>query len=101
MHAYISEKPNLTINCSSSITVNAGDDVTCLCEGKSAYPPADVTWYKNGVKIGDPKKKENVLALRSVDRNDNGTYACVVQNHKFKEKSSIQVLFYGIGMHKI
>ena len=42
LRAYISEKPNVTINCSSSIAVNVNDDVTCLCKRKGGYPPSNV-----------------------------------------------------------
>ena len=75
--------------------MNVGDEVTCLCEGKGGYPPANVTWYKNDVQIGDTKKEENVLALSNVDRDDNGTYVCVGQSHAFKSSISIEVLCYG------
>ncbi|XP_028407333.1 deleted in malignant brain tumors 1 protein-like [Dendronephthya gigantea] len=88
------EKPNIAINCSSAITVIVGDDVTCLCEGKNGYPPADVTWYKNNVQIGDTKKEKNVLALRNVDRTDRGTYVCELKSFTFSTKNSIQVIFY-------
>ena len=95
LHAYFSEKPNVTINCSTPVTVNVGDDVTCLCEGKGGYPPADVTWYKNEIQIGNTKKKENVLTLSNINKTDSGTYVCVGKSHYLIDKSSIEVLFNG------
>ncbi|XP_028407337.1 scavenger receptor cysteine-rich type 1 protein M130-like [Dendronephthya gigantea] len=89
------EKPNLTINCSSPVTVNNGDKVICLCEGKNGYPPADVTWYKNDVQIGETKKKKNVLTLSNINRNVGGTYVCVGKSDYLTDKKSIEVLFNG------
>ena len=95
IHSFVSEKPNVTINCSNSITVSVGDDVVCLCEGKGGYPPADVTWYKNDVQIGGTRKEENILTLSNVDRNNNGTYVCIGKSYTFTNKASIEVLCYG------
>ena len=89
------EKPNVTVNCSSLIAVNVGDDVTCLCEGKGGKPPANVTWYKDGVKIGDTEKREIVLTLRNVDEKDRGTYKCVGKSHTLVDEKSLEVIFYG------
>ncbi|XP_028407325.1 deleted in malignant brain tumors 1 protein-like isoform X2 [Dendronephthya gigantea] len=87
------EKPNVTINCSSPIIVNIGDSVTCLCEGKNGYPPADVTWYKNDIQIGDTKKKENVLTLKNINERNSGTYVCVGKSNSLARRNSIEVVF--------
>ena len=95
IHTFVSEKPNVTVNCSSLITVSIGDDVACLCEGKGGYPPADVTWYKNDVQIGDMEKEQNVLTLNDFSRADSGTYLCIGKSHTFTKVNSIEVLVYG------
>ncbi|XP_028407294.1 deleted in malignant brain tumors 1 protein-like [Dendronephthya gigantea] len=92
------EKPNVTINCSSPIIVNIGDSVTCLCEGKNGYPPADVTWYKNDTQIGDTKKKENVLTLNIINTTNGGTYVCVGKSDSLAGRNSIEVLFSAVNV---
>ena len=57
----------MTLSCSSPITVNEGDNVTCVCTGKGGNPPANVTWYdKVGVQIGGAGKEEQTLTLSNV-----------------------------------
>ncbi|XP_028407291.1 deleted in malignant brain tumors 1 protein-like [Dendronephthya gigantea] len=87
------ERPNVTVNCSSFIAVNLGDDITCLCEGKGGKPPANVTWYKDGVQFGDTEQEQNVLNLSNVSETDNGTYTCVGKSHTLTDEKSIEVDF--------
>ncbi len=74
-------KPNVTIICSSPFIVGEGDNVTCVCRGKGGNPPANVTWFKDGVQIGKTGKEEQKLTLSNVSRAENGTYKCVAQSH--------------------
>ena len=77
------------------MAVNVGDDVTCLCEGKGGKPPANVTWYKDGVQIGDTEKEDIALTLRNVDKKDGGTYNCVANSYTLANERSINLIFYG------
>ena len=78
---YISEKPTVTFSCSSPITVIEGYDVTCVCRGEGGRPPANITWYKDGVQIGETKKENNTLTLNNVNGTHNGTYKCEAQSY--------------------
>ena len=71
----------MTLSCSSPITVNEGDDVTCVCRGEGGNPPANVTWYKDGVQIGGTGKEEQTLTLSNVNGTDSGTYKCMAESH--------------------
>ncbi len=73
-------KPNVTINCSSSIKLNEGDDFTCLCRGEGGNPPANVTWYRNGIQFGETRTGNNTLTRTNVDEADNATYTCLAQS---------------------
>ena len=75
--------------------VSLGDEVTCLCEGKGGKPPADVTWYKDNVQIGDTEKEQNVLTLRNIHETDNGTYKCVSKSVTLRDEKSIELIFNG------
>ena len=71
----------MTLSCSSPITVNEGDDVTCVCRGEGGNPPANVTWYKDGVQIGGTGIEEQTLTLSNVNGTDSGTYKCMAESH--------------------
>ena len=71
---FISVTPTVTLSCSSPITVNEGDDFTCVCRGEGGNPPANVAWYKDGVQIGGTGIEEQTLTLSNVNGTDNGTY---------------------------
>ena len=92
---YIAVKPTVTA-CSSAITVNEGDDVSCTCQGQGGNPPADVTWYKDNRKIGGTGKEEKTLTLTNVtNEKDHGSYKCVVQsypNQMFQDEVSVVVI---------
>ena len=70
----------MTLSCSSPITVNEGDDFTCVCRGEGGNPPAKVTWYKDGVQISETGKEEQTLTVSNVDAADSGTYKCIAQS---------------------
>ena len=80
-------KPKVTLNCSSPVTLNEGDNFTCLCRGERGNPPADVTWYKNGVKFTDVGTENQTLNLLSVGGTDSGTYKCVATSYPHKNYS--------------
>ena len=82
----------MTINCSSLITVDEDDDLTCLCKGENGNPPADLIWYdKSDNPIGQKEKEQKTLVIRSVTEGDNGSYTCKAQSHTLMDEKSIDV----------
>jgi hypothetical protein len=74
--------------------VNEGDNVTCVCRGKGGNPPANVTWYKDGVQIGGTGKEEQTLTLSNVFKTASGTYKCVAKSHTLTDEKSIEIIVY-------
>ena len=101
VHDFISEQPNVTINCSSSVKIPKGNDFSCVCRGEGGRPAANVTWYKDGIQIGNTSYEENVLSLSDVNEKDIGTFECAVQSYTLKDKKSIKVIVYGEYMYMI
>ncbi|CAB4029026.1 opioid-binding cell adhesion molecule isoform X4 [Paramuricea clavata] len=92
---YISENPTVTLSCSSPVTVNEGDNVTCICRGKGGNPSANVTWYdKGGVQIVGTGKEEQTLTLSNVVNTASGTYKCVAKSHTLTDEKSIEIIVY-------
>ena len=81
----------MTLSCSSPITVNESGDFICVCRSEGGNPPANVTWYKDGVQIGGTGNEEQTLTLRNVDGTDSGTYKCVAQSHTLAEEKLVEV----------
>ncbi len=73
--------PTVTLSCSSPVTVNESDNVTCVCRGEGGNPPSDVTWFKDGTPIGETGTENQTLTLRNVSGTDMGTYVCKAQSH--------------------
>lgn len=89
--------PTVKVNCSSSITVNEGNDIICVCEGKGGNPPADVIWFSDviwfGIRIDLTANEEQTLTLSNVDKTDSGRYTCVAQSYGLaKNETSIEVI---------
>jgi hypothetical protein len=76
----------VNIECLRFTALDEGDDFTCVCRGEGGNPPADVTWYKDGVQIG-----EQTLALSNVNGTASGTYKCVAQSYTLTNETSIEV----------
>ena len=82
----------MLLNCSSSITLKKLEGFICECQGTDGNPPANVTWYKDNTKV-ITGKKEAVLSLRNVDKDDNGTYRCeATTRKKAKNKISVELI---------
>ena len=93
---FIAEKPNATLSCSSPITLNEGDDFTCVCTyvGEGGNPPANVTWFKDDVKINGTGSVKNILTLSNVNERSSGRYTCLAQNYnhsKCEDRKAIKV----------
>ncbi len=92
---YISEKPNVTFSCASSITLNEGDNFTCVCKGEGGSPPANVTWCKDNVQISETGKENQTLTVVGVNETDSGTYKCEARSHtndSFADEKSIKLI---------
>ena len=84
----------MAFSCSRVLTVDEGDNVSCVCKGQGGNPPANVTWYKDGNKIGETGKEEKALTLNNVDRKASGTYKCAAQSHPLKDEKVIEIIVY-------
>ena len=74
------------------MTVNEDDDITCVCKGQGGNPPANVTWYKDCVQVGETGKEEQTLIRRNISEADRGIYTCVAQSHiNMTDEKSINV----------
>jgi hypothetical protein len=76
----------VTLSCWSPITVNEGDNFTCVCRGEGGNPPANVAWDKDGVQIGGTGKEEQTLTRSNVRRTVSGTYKCVATSHTLTDE---------------
>ena len=81
----------MTINCSTSVTLNEGQDLTCLCKGENGNPPAVVMWYNEDPMIGQKEKENKALVLRNLTKTDIGTYTCKAQSYTLVDEKSIKV----------
>ena len=84
----------MTVNCSTPIILNEGDDVKCQCRGGGGNPPADVTWYKGSNKIGGTGREEQTLTFGNIDKTASGTYKCVANSHTLTDEKSIEIIVY-------
>ena len=81
----ISEKPTATLNCPDITTLNEGNDFSGYVQEKNGNPPANITWFKNDKKIGETRKKEQLLTLNDVDNTDSGPYKCVAESYPHED----------------
>ncbi|XP_028399294.1 Schwann cell myelin protein-like isoform X1 [Dendronephthya gigantea] len=87
----------VALNCSSPVILNEGDNFACLCKNEGGNSPANVTWYKNGVKFSNVGTERQKLILSIVGRRDRGTYKCVATSNpygKYSDEKFIQVIIY-------
>uniref|UniRef100_H3A807 Ig-like domain-containing protein n=1 Tax=Latimeria chalumnae TaxID=7897 RepID=H3A807_LATCH len=61
----------------SDIMLREGDNVTLTCETDS-NPPAQITWYKNGIQYDG--SSERTLQFYNMTIQDDGNYSCVATN---------------------
>ena len=94
VHTSFSERPSVSINCSSLNTINEGDNFSCECKGEGGKPPANVTWYKDDIKIGQTGIVTQTLTLSKVDNRASGTYKCVANSYSLKTQKSIKLIVY-------
>ncbi|XP_028399372.1 uncharacterized protein LOC114522819 [Dendronephthya gigantea] len=90
-------RPVVSLDCSTLITLNEGENFVCLCRSEDGKPPANVTWYKNEVKFTDVGTEKQILNLINVSSTDGGTYKCVATNYpdeNYTGEKFIQVIIY-------
>ena len=66
-----------------------------VMQGQGGNPPANVTWFKDDIQIGETGKEEQTLTRRNVSAADSGTYKCVAESYpdaKFKDEGLITVI---------
>ena len=88
---YISDRPNVTINCPSSFLVNESSNFSCLCKGENGYPAATVKWIKDGVVVEGPSSLQVTLSRDNVTAADDGTYTCEAESFTLVDEKSIKV----------
>ncbi|XP_028399387.1 hemicentin-2-like isoform X1 [Dendronephthya gigantea] len=91
---FVASKPAVTLSCSSPIATIEGDNITCICQAKDGNPPANVTWYKDGVQITKSEKNRQILNLNNVDKKDSGIYKCIARSYTLADEKSIEVMVY-------
>nr|XP_014353300.1 PREDICTED: carcinoembryonic antigen-related cell adhesion molecule 5-like [Latimeria chalumnae] len=72
--------PRITRIILSNGIILEGDNVTLTCETDS-NPPAQVTWYKNGIQYDG--SSERTLQFYNIAIQDGGNYSCVAANVVF------------------
>ncbi|XP_046858266.1 limbic system-associated membrane protein-like [Xenia sp. Carnegie-2017] len=96
VRVFVAIKPNATINCSTTLVVNEGDNVSCVCRGEGGNPPANVTWFdKDNNILGDVGVVSKTLVITNVTMNDDGNYRCKAQTYndpRFRDEKSIEVI---------
>ena len=65
-----------------------------MCRGEGGNPPANVTWYKDGVQFGETENEEKTLTLSNVNGTASGLYKCVARSHSLMDERSIKIVVY-------
>ena len=78
--------------CSSPLTVNEGENATCLCTGDANTPKStNVTWLNGNQPIGNVGSGSALLTITNVGKEDGGTYTCEVESFGLRNTKSIQL----------
>jgi len=71
----------------SDVTAVAGQETSLTCRPPASFPPANITWYKDGALLqlsarSFPAEMTSSGSLRfaNVQLSDDGTYVCVATN---------------------
>ena len=81
----------MSINCPAITKTLEEDRISCLCEEKVGNPPSNLSWYKDGIKVGKTGYKENRLVQNNLRKEDSGTYKCVAQSDRLMDERSFQL----------
>ena len=85
------KRPNASVNCSSLVTKEYGDEFACLCVGKGGYPPPTASWFKDGKNVSGRGYLNITLSLKNISKKDKGTYSCVVDSHGLNDTEEIEI----------
>ena len=85
------KRPNASVNCSSPVTKNRGDEFACLCVGNGGYPPPTASWFKDGKNVSGRGYLNKAFSLRDISKKDTGTYSCVVDSYGLNDTEEIEI----------
>ncbi|XP_046858275.1 carcinoembryonic antigen-related cell adhesion molecule 6-like isoform X2 [Xenia sp. Carnegie-2017] len=89
-------KPTVSIDCSSPLFVNEGDNVSCVCRGEGGNPPANVTWFdKDSTTVRGFGVESATLVITGASPNDRGSYKCKAESFndpRFIDEKSIEII---------
>ena len=85
------KQPNASVNCSSPVIKNRGDEFACLCVGKGGYLPPTASWFKDFKNVGGSRYLNKALSLKNISKKDKGTYSCVVDSHGLNDTKEIEI----------
>lgn len=77
------------------MTAEEGENVTLTCTSTGGHPPANITWQKDGKKIGKTKLRNNTVVLRNVSAEDAGIYVCMAESYpddKYRDVKSVELI---------
>lgn len=69
-----------------------------FCQCFSGVPEAEVTWFKNKVKLSSahhPQLHDGLLLIANVSLSDQGLYSCKAANRRGEVTESSQLLILG------
>ena len=84
------KRPNASVNCSSLVTKNRGDEFACLCVGNGGYPPPTASWFKDK-NVSGRGYLNKTLSLKNISKKDKGTYSCVVDSYGLNDTEEIEI----------
>ena len=89
---FFPERPTAVTNCSGTITLNEGDDLTCLCNHTGGNPPPAAILSKGDSVLVTGYLKA-YLVLKNVMSNENaGTYKCLVKSHNLEDDKTFKLV---------
>ena len=90
------ESPHFITKPSSSVTVKENHNVTLHCRA-AGFPPAIITWYKDGQVIEEERRqfKKRKLEIKEIQFEDRGIYTCTAENLLGRVQLSVNVTVKG------
>ena len=79
------------MNCSDTMTLTVGDDLSCLCSHTGGNPPPTAIWSKGDSVLVTGYLKAYLL-VKDVSNGNAGTYKCVVKSHNLQDNKTFQLV---------